>query len=140
MYVGARRRRRTLGDWTTWASLATDPAGFLVDEVSSLYIPGANVFEIPSNVVQNAITGKPTADQLAYNAQQYTDAAANMAQVLTSQGVSLPPALYPPTVAAQAVADQQAYASAIGGTAGQSITTWAWLSLAGIVGLIVLTK
>jgi hypothetical protein len=134
-------RRRTLGDWASWLSAITDPAGYVVDTAydfaKSVYIPGTSN---PADVLQNAVTGKPTSNQLAYNAQQYTDAAANMAQVLTSQGAPLPPELYPPTVAAQAVADQQAYASAIGGTAGQSITTWAWISLAGIVGLIVLTK
>lgn len=146
MYVRTPKRR-TLGD-PVW-----DAAGGIENAIlnwnlwnapANQFIPGSSW----SSYIANAITGKPTQAQLDYNAQQYANAAANMAQVLQSQGVPLPPELDPSTAAAQAASDQQSYSDLIGGTANQnlnaplgtSITTWAWISLAGIVGLIVLTR
>jgi hypothetical protein len=104
-------------------------------------IPGSST----SDYLQNAFTGKPTAAQLQYNADQYTAAAANMATVLDSQGVPLPAALDPETAAAQGYSDQAAYTSLIGGTADSSlpsasVTTWALVILGGLVGLMFVTK
>jgi hypothetical protein len=161
-----RRRRRTLGDafWdTTWQGVenAWNPVtqyNNVVDAYDAMvapsapptppssFIPGSSY----SDYLMNAVTGQPTQSQLDYNADQYTAAAANMANVLTSQGVALPTALQPGVAAAQAAADQSAYAKLIGGTAqqalqqaltgGLSISTCAWIAIAGIFGLIVLTK
>lgn len=165
-----RRRRRTLGDalpvygsdswyWQNlknWigsaygatqgvflppapvASVATSPT-----DQPGLDIPGSG----PNDYLMNAKTGKPTQAQLDYNAQQYIDAAAQMRQQLISQGVTPPAVLDPATVAAQAKADQAAYAKSIGGTADQllanlklptpgSVSTWLWIAAAGVIGAI----
>lgn len=157
--VRRRRRGRTLGDSSTAINAAEFVAGGLPDVVwnpiantasyywslltnpatpspPSLVIPGSGY----SDLVQNAITGQPTQAQLNYNADQYTAAASNMAQVLQSQGVPLPPPLQPGVPATQAAADQAAYAQLIGGTAGSTINTWALWALAGIVGLMVIAR
>lgn len=141
-----RRQRSTLGDgpglfssWADhWANIeqiwnATAPTP---PPQNTVFIPGSSTLDY----LQNAITGQPTSDQLNYNAQQYVQAANNMRQTLLSQGVTPPPELDPATVAAQAASDQQAYAALNGGTAGQSITTYALIALAGILGLMVLTR
>jgi hypothetical protein len=158
-----RRRRRTLGDafWdTAWQGVenAWNPVTQYNNVVNAYdamvaplpapptpptsVIPGSSY----SDYLMNAVTGQPTQSQLDYNADQYTQAVADMASVLTSQGVALPNALNPSVAAAQAKSDQSTYANLIGGTAqqvltgGLSISTWAWIAIAGIFGLIVLTK
>lgn len=115
------------------------------DSSNTLDIPGSST----NDYLMNAATGKPTQAQLDYNAQQYINAAAQMRQQLISQGVTPPAVLDPATVAAQAKADQAAYAKSIGGTADQllanvitpsSISNWAWFAIAGVIGVIVFLK
>lgn len=161
-----QKRRRTLGDSMSygqavstlynpstgvlapsWADL-TDPANYVFNAGENLYqlIWPASP-STPLDVAANIATGGPTSGQLDTNAQQYTQAAARMARVLQSQGVPLPAVLDPSTAAAQADADQVAYANSIGGTAQQqlspglpSINSWAWVILAAVAALIFATR
>lgn len=159
-----QRRRRTLGDAFTDSieqgiayafnpvaqyNSVTNAYDWLVAPPApptppSSYIPGSTY----SDYVMNAVTGQPTQNQLTYVTSQVEQSAANDAAVLQSQGVTPPPQLNPATVAAQATADMNAYANAIGGTAqqnllapgGVSISTWAWIILGGTAGLIFLMQ
>lgn len=161
MYLATRqsvrqpRRRPTLGNWFTdalnWNPWLAPAPSTPPPTVPQLLNPGSPDSIIPlsnpgggwTDYLLNAVTGQPTSAQLQYNADQYTAAVANMRNVLTSQGVTPPPELDPATAAAQAAADQSAYANLIGGTADQtpfglSLATWAWIILGGTVGLVVL--
>lgn len=112
------------------------------DSGSSQFIPGSSA----SDYLWNAVTGHPTDAQIAYNTNSCVQAIQNM------------PGLTPEAKAmaqARCTSDQQAYTKLIGGTAQQvlspanllsgvlpesGISTWAWLILGGVVGVIVLTR
>jgi hypothetical protein len=94
----------------------------------------------------NAVTGHASDAQIAYNQNACVQAIQNMPGLTAEQRA---------TAIAQCAADQQAYTKIAGGTAQQvlspanllagvlpssDISTWAWLILGGVAGLIVFTR
>jgi len=154
MYLATRqparvwRRRRTLGQDDTYYGEGTDfPTGSQALTKAAAappesWIPGSSWYDY----LMNAVTGHPTEAQIAYNTNSCVAAIQNM------------PGLTPEAKAmaeARCTADQVAYTKLIGGTAQQAlspgnllsgilpdsgISTAAWLILASVVGLIVLTR
>src|SRR6266446_4932977 len=108
MYLRTQRRsaRRTLGQW--WnpfskenviyqagyyyahgqpmapapPSATAPPAPVTVDDGTSLFIPGSSF----TDILRNAITGKPTDAQIAVNTNACVQSIQNMRQVLATQG------------------------------------------------------
>lgn len=146
--VRRARRRRTLGQDDTYYGEGTDfPTGSealtkAAHAPTESWIPGSGW----SDYLWNAATGHPTDAQITYNTNSCVQAIQNM------------PGLTPEAKAmaqARCTSDQQAYTKLIGGTAqqvlspgnllagilpGSDISTWAWLILGGVVGVIVLTR
>ena len=152
MYLATRqpvkvwRRRRTLGDWGPFTWRNPFSGDFWSWGSATDYGSPAWYWDI----VPRAITGHPTDAQIAINTNDCVTAVQNM------------PGLTPEaraTAQNQCATDQQAYTKLIGGTAQQvlspanllsgvlpnggisgGISTAAWLILASVVGLIVLTR
>lgn len=141
--------------WTQPANLAKDvvdvPSNYnalVSSSPSNQFIPGSTA----SSYVANAITGQPTDAQIAYTTNQCVAAIQSMRAAAAANGQPGPPA----GAESQCSSDQQAYTKLIGGTAntvlspanlltgvlpgGSDIGTWALVALAGIVGLMVLSK
>lgn len=154
MYVRTQRRpaNRTLGSW--WNPLSSDnaiavagyyllhggtsmptplpsatPPPASVDDGTSLFIPGSSF----TDILKNAVTGKPTAAQIAVNTTSCIQSIQNMRQLAAQQGKPDP---IPAGTEQKCVTDQQAYVNLIGGTADKqtSPTLWAWVIMAGVVG------
>lgn len=109
-------------------SAPTPPA----DSGTSLFIPNSSV----SDILMNAITGKPTAAQIYTNTgspyQDCVNAIQHMRQIS--------PSTVPAGAEAKCSTDLNAYVKLIGGTAEQQAPTtlWAWAILLGVVGGVYL--
>lgn len=102
------------------------------DPGTSIFIPNSSF----TDILQNAITGKPTSAQIFSNTgSPYLDCVSAIGRMR-----QMAPGTVPAGAEAQCATDINAYLKLIGGTADKqtSTTLWAWVILFGVVGTVYL--